>query len=143
MLPKSTTECDTGSVAHDLGLFFERYAERYMASNAEAIANMCEVPFFAVRSGTVFHLLDREAVVGHFANNMTAYRSAGAASADIVDTKIQEQGTEAIFATVHWHVRVPDGTVVRDFQTSYQLVAADPWRILSYVNHDRVTRESS
>jgi hypothetical protein len=124
-----------------LGPFFDRYAERYMAGDAEAIADMCEAPFLAVRSGTAFHLGDREAVVGHLANNMTAYQSAGAASADIVDIDILEQGTDAVLATVHWHVRAPDGTIVRDFRTSYQLVAADPWQILSYVNHDRVTRE--
>lgn len=112
-----------------------------MASDAETVADMCEIPFLAVRSGEAFHLLDREAIVGHFAANMLAYRSAGAAAADIVDIDVHEQGTEAVLATVHWHVRAPDGTMIRDFRTSYQLVAANSWRILSYVNHDRVTRE--
>jgi len=110
-----------------------------MAGDAEAVADMCEVPFLAVRSGMPYHLLDRVALVGHLANNMTAYQSAGAASADFVGIDILQQGTEAALATVHWHVRAPDGTLVRDLRTSYQLVAADPWRILSYVNHDRVT----
>ncbi|MES2208621.1 MAG: DUF4440 domain-containing protein [Chloroflexota bacterium] len=127
----------------ELGSFFERYAERYMAGDAEAIADMCEAPFLAVRSGKAFHLPDREAVVGHLATNMTAYRSAGAASADIADIDVQEQGSEAVLATVHWHVRGPDGTMVRDFRTSYQLVVADPWRIVSYVNHDRVAHDGS
>lgn len=129
----------------DLGIspFFARYAERYMASDAETVADMCDVPFLAVRSGEAFHLLDRAAVVGHFAANMLAYRSAGAAAADIVDMEIMDQGTEAVLTTVHWHVRAPDGTTIRDFQTSYQLIVADPWRIVSYVNHDRLARERS
>ena len=109
-----------------------------MASDTQSVADMCEIPFLAVRSGEAFHLLDRQAVVDHFAANMLAYRSAGAAAADLVDIDVQEQGTEAVLATVHWHVRAPDGALIRDFRTSYQLVAADPWRILSYVNHDRV-----
>jgi len=123
--------------------FFARYAERYMAGDAEAVAEMCETPFLAVRSGEVFHLVDTEAVVGHFAANMLAYRSAGAAAADIAAIDVLEQGTEAVLVTVHWNVRAPDASMIRDFRTSYQLVAADPWRFLSYVNHDRVTREDS
>ena len=132
-----------GPLMPDLGGFFARYAERYMAGHAEAVADLCEVPFLAVRSGTAFHLPDRQAVVGHLAHNMAGYRSAGAASADIVAIDVQEQGTEAVLATVHWHVRAADGTVLRDFRTSYQLLVADPWRILSYVNHDQVTHEGS
>lgn len=133
----------TGTVTNDLRPFFDRYAELYMAGDAEAVADLCEVPFLAVRSGATFHLLDRQALVGHLANNMAAYRSMGAAAADIVDINVQEQGTEAVLATVDWHVRAADGTVLRDFSTSYQLIVADPWRIISYVNHDRVTREGS
>lgn len=125
----------------ELGRFFDRYAQRYMAGDAEVVADMCEIPFLAVRSGQAFHLVDREAVVGHFAANMLAYRTAGAAAADIVDIDAEPQGTAAILATVRWHVRGPDGTMIRDFRTSYQLVEANPWRILSYVNHDQVTRE--
>jgi hypothetical protein len=124
----------------DLGPFFNRYAERYMAADAEAIATMSEVPFLAVRSGVAVHLLDRQAVVEHLAHNMAGYRSSGAASADIVDIDVQEQGNVAVMATVHWNVRAVDGTMVRDFRTSYQLVIADPWRILSYVNHDHVAQ---
>ncbi len=130
-------------MTHDLGPFFKRYAELYMAGDAEAVADLCEVPFLAVRSGAAFHLLDRPAVVGHLANNTAAYRSAGAAAADIAAIRVQEQGLEAVLATVDWQVRAADGTVVRDFSTSYQLIVADPWRILSYVNHDRVVREGS
>lgn len=74
---------------------------------------------------------------------MAAYQSAGAASATIVEIDVLEQGGGAALATVHWRVVAKDGTVVRDFRTSYQLVAADPWRILSYVNHDQVERITS
>ena len=130
-------------MTHDLGSFFYRYAELYMAGDADAVVDLCEVPFLAVRSGATYHLLDRQAVLEHFAHNMAGYRSAGAAAADVVDIETQEQGTEAVIATVHWHVRAADGSIVRDFHTSYQRIVADPWRIISYVNHDRVTREGS
>ena len=124
-------------------LFFSRYAELYMAGDAEATADLCDIPFIAVRNGVAIHLMDREAVVGHLATNMAAYQAAGAASADIVGIDVLEQGGGATLATVHWQVVATDGRVVRDFRTSYQLVVADPWRILSYVNHDQVERSAS
>lgn len=36
-------------------------------------------------------------------------------------------------------VRSSDGALIRDLRTSYQLAGPDPWRIVSYVNHDVVT----
>ena len=45
--------------------FFDAYAERYMASDADAIADLYEVPFLAVREGRPIHLHDRAAVREH------------------------------------------------------------------------------
>lgn len=38
---------------------------------------------------------------------------------------------------IHWIVRDSGGGVIRDFQTTYQLVGP-PWKISSYVNYDFV-----
>ena len=123
---------------HDLALLFQRYAELYMAGDAEAVADIYEAPFLAVRNGTPIPLPDRNAVVEHLAGVMAAYREAGAASAEIAELDVLEQGDSAAVATVRWHVRAPDSSLIRDFRTSYQLVGPAPWRIRSYVNHDRV-----
>ncbi|WP_346927004.1 DUF4440 domain-containing protein [uncultured Arthrobacter sp.] len=122
----------------DVAELFERYAERYMASDADAVADMCGAPFLAVRKGVPIPLPDRPAVVAHLAGVMAAYRASGAVAADIEGVDILEQGDSAALATVHWRVRAADGSVVRDFRTSYQLVGPDPWRIFAYVNHDTV-----
>ena len=122
----------------DLVPFFERYAALYMAGDAEAVADLYRAPFLAVRNGEAIHLPDRAAVVDHLAGLMAAYRNAGAAAADVVSVDVLDQGDSAAVATVHWHVGAADGTTVRDFRTSYQLLGPDPWRILGYVNHDTV-----
>jgi ketosteroid isomerase-like protein len=57
-------------------LFFETYAERYMASDVDAVAAMYEAPFLAVRESHPIHLHDREAVREHLAGLMEAYRNA-------------------------------------------------------------------
>lgn len=125
-------------MAHDLASFFERYAERYMAGDAPAVADLCRVPFLAVRNGAPIHLGDREALLDHFTGLIAAYRNAGAAAADVVALDVLEQGDSAALATVRWVVRSADGAVVRDFRTSYQLLGPDPWTIHAYVNHDTV-----
>jgi hypothetical protein len=127
-----------GPMSRELASFFERYAERYMAGDAAAVADLCQVPFLAVRNGAPIHLGDREAVLDHFAGLMAAYQNAGAAAADVVALDVLEQGDSAALATVRWVVRSADGAVVRDFQTSYQLLGPDPWTIHAYVNHDTV-----
>lgn len=120
----------------DVVAFFERYAALYMAGDAQAVADIYEAPFLAVRGGTPIHLADRSAVVEHLSGLMTAYRNSGAASADVDGVDVVDQGDSALLASVHWVVRTADGGVVRDFRTSYQLVGRSVWRILSYINHD-------
>lgn len=116
---------------------FERYADRYMAGDAEAVADMCTAPFLAVRNGAPIYLADRPSVVEHLAGLMAAYAQLGAAVAQITDIDQLAQGDSATLVTVHWNVRSASGETIRDFRTSYQLVGR-PSRIASYVNHDVV-----
>jgi len=123
----------------DLEAFFRRYAELYMASEAEAVADFYDAPFLAVRSGRPVHLGDRAAIVDHLSGLMAAYRASGAAVANVKSIQALSQGDGALLATVHWDVRAADGSAIRDFRTSYQLArdgTPDSWRIVSYVNHD-------
>lgn len=122
----------------DVAELFGRYAERYMASDADAVTDMCGTPFLAVRKGVPIPLSDRTALVDHFAGVMAAYRASGAVAADIEGLDVLEQGDSAALVTVHWRVRAAGGGLVRDFRTSYQLVGPDRWRIFGYVNHDTV-----
>ena len=117
--------------------FFERYAALYMAGDAQAVADIYDAPFLAVRNGTPIYLADRDAVVEHLSGLMTAYRNSGAKSAGVDSVHLLEQGDSALLVTVHWVIRTADGGVVRELRTSYQLVGRGPWQILSYVNHDR------
>ena len=118
--------------------FFEMYAERYMASDVDAIAALYEAPFLAVREGRAIHLGDRDAVREHLVALMEAYRNSGAARATIVDLQVRRLDSTSAIATVRWNVLADDGALVRDFATSYQILREEPggWRILSYTYHD-------
>lgn len=117
--------------------FFTQYAERYMASDVDAINALYEAPLLAVREGRAIHLQDRTAVREHLAELMKAYRSVGAARADIAELDVVALGKSGAMATVRWHVLNEAGTLLRDFRTTYHLLRAEEaWRILSYTNHD-------
>ena len=124
-------------MVNELGTFFARYAERYMASDVDAISAVYEAPLLAVRDGKTIHLADRDEVNAHFAELMAAYVASGAARADIESLYVVELGASGAVVTVHWHVRDDAGGLVKDFRTTYQLLrASNGWRILTYTNHD-------
>lgn len=118
--------------------FFRTYAERYMASDADAVTAMYEVPMLAVREGVAIHLGDHDAAWKHLSDLMEAYRNAGAARAVIADVNSITLGRSSRLTTVRWNVQSDDGTVLRDFATSYHMLRHEDggWRILSYTNHD-------
>ena len=121
----------------DLDSFFAHYAERYMASDVDAISATYEAPMLAVREGRGIHLGDRTAMRQHFAELMSAYAHSGAARADIAVLDVVSLGTSSVVATVHWNVRDTGGGLIKDFHTTYHLLRVDgSWRILSYTNHD-------
>lgn len=121
----------------EMATFFAQYAERYMASDVDAISAVYEAPLLAVRESRAIHLPDRKAVREHLAELMEAYEHAGAARADVAELHVASLGASSATATVRWHVRDAAGTLLRDFQSTYHLLRADgAWRILSYTNHD-------
>jgi ketosteroid isomerase-like protein len=124
-------------MTNDLDPFFAQYAERYMASDVDAISAMYEAPMLALREGRAIHLADRAAVRAHLAGVMAAYARSGAAQAEIAALDVASLGRSSVYATVRWHVRGTDGGLLKDFQTTYHLLRVDGgWRILSYTNHD-------
>lgn len=117
--------------------FFAQYAERYMASDVNAISAVYEAPLLAVREGRAIHLPDKTAVREHLAELMKAYERAGAARADIAELDVVPLGSSSAIATVRWHVLDAAGTLLRDFRSTYHLLrTGEAWRILSYTNHD-------
>jgi ketosteroid isomerase-like protein len=121
----------------ELDSFFSHYAERYMASDVDAVAAMYEAPLLAVREGRVIHLADETALREHLAGPMSAYSKSGAARADIAALRVDRLGSHAANATVNWQVVGADGGLVRDFRTTYFLCRTDTaWRIRTYTNHD-------
>lgn len=136
-VPPAIAQPDQEGAVRDMASFFAQYAERYMASDVDAISALYEAPLLAVREGRAIHLPDRTAVSEHLAELMQAYQSAGAARADIAEIDVLPLGKSGAMTTVRWHVVDEAGTILRDFRSTYHLLHVDEaWRILSYTNHD-------
>ena len=122
----------------EIDALFRRYGDLFLAGDAEAVADMYNVPFYAVRAGTPINLPDRPAAIAHVTKLMDGFRKSGAVVADIGRIDVRSQGDSATLATVHWILKAGTGKTLSEFRTTYQLVGPKPWRILSYVNHDTV-----
>jgi ketosteroid isomerase-like protein len=125
-------------LAPDLQTFFRQHADMFMAGDADAVAAFYTAPAVAVRAGKPVPLATRAAVAKHLAALIDGMRTGGAASAEIRGIEAMSQGDGALLATVHWELHDGAGSILRDFRTSYQLATASDWRIISYINHDRL-----
>jgi hypothetical protein len=136
-LTEAGAACHSALVSATVDSLFEEYAHRYTEGDVKGVTSLCICPFLAVRKGEAIHLLDRGAVLDHFASAISAYRTAAHAekwTPVTIDTR--QLGEHSVFATVHWNALDADGQVVRDTWTSYQLLAtSDGWRFASYTNH--------
>jgi len=122
---------------NDLDPFFAHCAERYMASDVDAVSAMYEAPMLALRAGRAIHLADRTGVREHLSEVMAAYTRSGAARADVASLDVRPRGRSSALATAHWHVTDADGGLLKDFETTYHLLReGGEWRILSYTSHD-------
>ena len=114
----------------------DEYQDRYTERDAEGVTNLCLWPFLAVRDGEAIHLPDRNAVRDHFASMVQAYRFTGVVSWRRVETEVRQLGEHSVFVTVNWNTVGPEGQVLRDSWTSYQMLAtSNGWQFVSYTNH--------
>jgi hypothetical protein len=81
----------------DLDDFFAQYAERYMASDVDAISAVYEAPLLALPKGRAIRFSDRAAVREHLQEVMAAYSRSGAARADIATLDVVDMGKSSVF----------------------------------------------
>jgi len=113
----------------------DEYIRRYSDRDVEGVTDLCRWPFVAVGKGEAIYMPDRPAVRDHFAGAITAYKVMGVVAWTQVEIDVRQLGEHSVFATVHWNAVGPEGNVLRDSWTSYQLLATSAgWRFLSYTN---------
>jgi hypothetical protein len=100
--------------------FLDEYIRRYAEGNVRGVADLCHVPFLAVRKGEATHMPDSAAVWDHLASAISAYRrAAGVETWKRFETDTRQLGEHPVFVSVHWNALDANGKVVRDTWTSY------------------------
>lgn len=124
------------AVAETVDAFMDEYIRRYSERDVDGIAELCLWPFLAIREGVPIHALDRDAVRGHYAAMIDAYRGGGVATWKRIESDTRELGEHSVFTTVRWNALDADKNVLRDTRTTYHLLSTSGgWRLLSYTNH--------
>ena len=131
------TACDSPVATTTVESLIQEYARRYSAHDAEAVTDLCHGPFVAIRGGRCYPPRgSRRGAQSLRDDHWTRTVLRGAAVWSPIEIETHHLGEHAAFATVRWHTHDSEGTVVRDTETTYHVLAGPAgWRFLSYTNH--------
>jgi len=117
--------------------YFADYAKCYDDFNSERLANYFYVPMVNVKNGTVSAITSAEELSAALKSMLAGYREHGYKKGNVIDVQIMEMGTWSVLATVHWVIDKTDGTILRDFNSTYNLFKdGEAWKIVVTTNHD-------
>ena len=116
---------------------FANFAKCYDDFDHEQLAQFYFAPTLMVKNGSVVTLATSNNVLDHLKSLLASYREHGYKKGNVMSVDVQTLGDWGAFVTVHWIIDHVNGSVMRDFKSSYNLFKQDDsWRILSTINHD-------
>jgi hypothetical protein len=117
--------------------FFEKYAEAFDSIDGERIAGLYHVPTVTLRGdGSIHCLQSREALAKFFQGVADAYYRDGYRSGRFSKLEVVPMGARSALATMDWELCRADGSVIRQWRQSYNVVRVDKgWQILASTFH--------
>lgn len=116
--------------------YFENYARAYDDFNAEALAQYFPTPTLMVKKGSVVGLSTIEELLEHLNGKLASDREQGYKQSQLAGLEMHKEGAWGVTVTVHWMIDHVDGSTLRDFYTTYNLLKqASQWRILVTTDH--------
>jgi hypothetical protein len=104
----------------------EKYQKAFDTADAAAIADCYHEPCITIRGDGSFHLLEDRASTGRFlADVANSYRKEGMDSGKYSNLEILTMGTKCALATVDWQLLRSDGSVIRKWRQSYNVIDMD------------------
>jgi len=118
-------------------VYFTNYAKCYDDFDAERLSKYFYAPTVNVKNGSVVAILNSDDVLDYLRNLAISYREQGLKKANLVSLDVKVLGWWSTLVTVHWIIDHTNGSILRDFHTSYNLFKnGDGWLILMTTNHD-------
>lgn len=117
--------------------YFANFAKCYDDFNHERLAQFYFAPTLMVKNGSVVTLPTSSDVLNHLESLLASYREHGYKKGNVTGIDVQVLGDWSTLVTVHWIIDHTNGSILRDFRSSYNLFLYDgDWRILATTNHD-------
>ena len=117
--------------------YFVDYAKCYDDFDHARLAQFYFAPTLMVKNGSVVTLATSSDVLTHLQTLIASYREHGYRKGNLVGLDVQAMGHWGALVTVHWIIDHVNGSILRDFKTSYNLFKLnDAWKILVTTNHD-------
>jgi hypothetical protein len=117
--------------------FFDDFVEAFTSFSGARIATRYLVPGVAVRAdGSVQWLQSRPEVERFFQAAVESYHKEGCRGIRFTDLDVVPMGGRSVLGTVTWELLREDGSVLRHWRQSYNLVRVDGgWQILASTYH--------
>jgi len=124
-------------VASDVRAFFDDYNQAFAAIDGRRIAALYHLPTVTVRGdGSIHCLQSREELASFFQGVADAYQKDGYAGGRFDDLQVSPIGGRSALATLNWRMARGDGSLIREWRQSYNLVrVVSGWRILVSTFH--------
>ena len=104
----------------------ERYTTAFDAADADGITECYHAPCLTIRADGSFHLFeDRDSIGQFFANVVKTYHDEGMESGTYSNLEIHPIGTKCALATMDWKMQRADGSVIREWRQSYNVMELD------------------
>jgi hypothetical protein len=124
-------------LSDQIGRFFEDYDRTFRGSDGVAIAKFYHVPTVTLRGdGSTHCFQSREELASFFQPVAEGYNREGHAGGGFRNLVVQPIGGRSALATLDWQMMRPDGSLLRQWRQSYNLLRTDGrWQILVATFH--------
>jgi len=117
--------------------YFTDYAKGFDTFDAEGLAKYFYSPAHMVQNGTVTTFGTPDEVLKQIKGLLANYQKLGYKKGNLVEIEVKPMGAWSAAVSVHWIIDHVDGSILRDFHCTYNLLLQEgDWKILVATNHD-------
>ena len=125
------------ALSDQINKFFEGYVRAFERGDGAAISMLYHVPCLTMRADRSTHCFQsREEVATFFQAVAEGYIREGNQGGRFHNLVVQPLGTRSALVTLDWQLKRPDGTVIREWRQSYNVIRPDDrWQVFVSTIH--------
>jgi ketosteroid isomerase-like protein len=117
--------------------FLNSYTKLFDARDGAAIATYYHAPSISMRADASVHVFQTRRELQEFFQGVAdKYHAEGQRRSSFVDLEVKPIGSESVLATLKWQMLREDGSTIRTWPQSYNLIRPNGrWQILASTIH--------